>query len=167
VFVSGISYESLVDGLGVRTTVFFSGCKWNCEGCHNKDTHSFTYGKLFTKDIQNEIITYLKSAKFISGLTLSGGDPMFSAKEVSEFVKEIKRELPDINIWCYTGFKFEDIIKLNDDKFELLKLVDVLVDGKFELDKRDITLKYRGSSNQRILDVQSSLKNNETILYLE
>ena len=164
-YVSGIQYESIVDGEGLRLTMFVSGCKWNCEGCHNPKTHNFINGKYFDLKLQNHIINYIKNNPMIKGITLSGGDPMFSARELVEFVKELKTKIPSINVWCYTGFTFEDITEGSDDKLELLKLCDILVDGKFNIDKRNVTLSYRGSDNQRLILVQESLKQNKCILY--
>jgi anaerobic ribonucleoside-triphosphate reductase activating protein len=166
-YISGIQYESIVDGEGLRTTLFISGCKWNCKDCHNIKTHSFTYGKTFNNKLQNEVISYIKNNPMIKGITLSGGDPMFSASDLLEFVETLKLEIPYINIWCYSGFTYEDIIEDNDDKYNLLKMCDVLVDGLFDISLKDIRLCYRGSSNQRIIDVQESLNQNKIILYLE
>jgi len=165
--ISGIQYESIVDGEGVRTTLFISGCKWDCKDCHNIKTHSFVYGKEFDEKLQNEVIAYIKNNPMIKGITLSGGDPMFSASDSLKFTKKIKLEIPYINVWCYTGFTYEDIMIQDDDKQKLLKLCDVLVDGKFKIDLKDIRLYFRGSSNQRIIDVQESLKQSKTILHLK
>lgn len=164
-FISGITYESLVDGKGVRTTLFISGCYWNCKGCHNKETHSFMNGKEFTLELQQEVINNIKKNPLIKGLTLSGGDPMFSAKEVLEFIAILKKYIPDINIWCYTGFTFEGIVNSHDDKYRLLKQCDVLVDGQFKIEMRNIREVFKGSSNQRIINVKESLKQDEIILY--
>ena len=164
-YIIGIQYESIVDGEGLRLTLFVSGCKWNCEGCQNIDSHNFTNGKKFDMALQNHIIEYIQNNPMIKGITLSGGDPMFSAIEVLEFAKELKIKVPYINIWCYTGFTFEEIIKRDDAKTFLLNICDVLVDGKFDINQRDITLSYRGSCNQRIVDVRESLKQNKCILY--
>lgn len=164
VYVSGLNYESIVDGDGVRTAIYFSGCKWDCLGCHNPSTHSFTNGQPFTEDTQHAIMEHLKCATYVRGITLSGGDPLFNAKEISQFVKDLKSEVPYINIWIYTGFTFDVAIQ-DEDRLELIKLCDVMVDGKFEIDKRDITLAYRGSSNQRIISIQESLQKGEVVLY--
>ena len=164
-YISGIQYESIVDGEGLRLTLFISGCKWNCEGCQNVDSHSFTNGREFDITLQNHVIEYIHNNPMIKGITLSGGDPMFSAIEVLDFVTELKIKIPSINIWCYTGFTFEEIVKGNDAKTSLLIMCDVLVDGKFEANKRDVTLSDRGSSNQRIIDIKESLKQNKCISY--
>lgn len=162
--ISGYINESLVDGIGVRTTIFISGCKHNCDGCQNPDVQNFNNGKKFTLDVQMDIINQIKNNPLIKGITLSGGDPMFSAKEVCDFIKLVKNELENINIWCYTGFTFEEIINSkNIHMINLLKMCDVLVDGRFIKNQKDITLSFKGSKNQRIIDVQKSLKNNKII----
>lgn len=166
-YISGVQYESIVDGEGLRLTLFCSGCYWNCAGCQNPATHSFTYGKTFDEDLQEDIINYIHNSPIIKGITLSGGDPMFNAQELIKFIIKAKNKVKNINIWCYTGFTFENILSYKDEKTELLKLCDILVDGKFEMDKKDVTLAFRGSSNQRIIDIKESLKQNKVVLYLE
>lgn len=146
---SGFIEESLVDGEGVRSVLFVSGCKHCCKGCHNPETWDFNNGDEFTKEIEDKIINIVKNNPLIDGLTLSGGDPMYSEKELIPFLKRFKLELPDKNIWMYTGFHYEDI---KDSK--IFKYIDVVVDGPFILEKRDIGLKFRGSSNQRIINIK-------------
>ena len=146
-YISGINYESIADAEGIACTIFFSGCKHYCKGCHSKDTWDFNYGKEVTNDLINTINSEIDKRKFLSALVLSGGDPMYSASEVLNFVKKI--HVPKNNIWCYSGFKFEDIQK-NKEMKALLEVCNVLIDGQFEIEKRDITLLFRGSSNQRI-----------------
>lgn len=164
--VAGINFESIADGVGVRVVVFVSGCRHNCKGCHNPTSHSFTAGRPFTPELQDEIIDYIRRTPFITGVTLSGGDPMYSATELLPFVKRIKEELPKISVWIYSGFTYEEILK-NADMFELLQLCDVLVDGLFVLEQRDITLAYKGSTNQRIIDIQKTQQGGKIILYGE
>ncbi len=164
-YISGIQYESIVDGDGLRVTIFCSGCYWDCKGCHNPNTHSFTNGRKFDLSLQNHIIDYIKNNPMIKGITLSGGDPMFSAKDLVHFIKKLKEEINYINIWCYTGFTYENIINCNDERFQLLKLCDVLVDGKFIIELKDITLKFRGSSNQRLINIKESLMKGGIIKY--
>lgn len=163
-YISGIVKESLVDGLGVRATIFISGCRHNCKGCQNPETHNFKRGIEFDEELQEAIIKDIKNDPLIQGITLSGGDPMFSARELVEFVKLVKQELNDINIWCYSGFTYEMIIYGKDlDMINLLKMCDVLVDGKFIEEQKDLTLPFRGSKNQRIIDVRESLKQKQVI----
>ncbi len=143
---SGIIYDSVVDGEGIRNTLFISGCLHHCHGCHNPQTWDFDYGYKFTKEKQKEFIKKCKDNPLLDGITISGGDPIYSSKELIPFLKEYKKENPTHTIWLYTGFKYEDI---KDN--EILKLIDVLVDGEYIEDLRDITLAFRGSSNQRII----------------
>lgn len=162
--VSGINFESIADGEGVRVVVFISGCLHNCKGCHNPASHSFTAGQPFTSDLQEKIVAYIKNTPFISGLTLSGGDPMYSAEELIPFVQKLRSEVDGVTVWIYSGFLYEEI-KQNEEMAELLKQCDVLVDGEFVLEQRDITLAYKGSQNQRIIDVQKSITDNKIILF--
>lgn len=163
-YVSGIIWESVVDGDGIRTTIFISGCEHNCIGCQNPLTHNFQYGVEFTKDKQMEVVNKVKNNPLIDGITLSGGDAMFSPKDTVDFVKLFKEYCPQMNIWIYTGFTFEQII-LDPPRLELLKLCDVLVDGKFIGSQRDLSGAFKGSVNQRILDVKQSIKQNKAVTY--
>jgi len=161
-YISGIDYESAVDAEGVACTIFFSGCKHRCKGCHSMDTWDFNYGKRVTSELISSINTELDKRHFLSALVLSGGDPMYSALEVKKFVSRI--HIPKNNIWCYSGFTIEEILN-NSDMKELLTICNVLVDGKFDINKRDITLPFRGSGNQRIIDVQKTLTENRVCLW--
>lgn len=156
--LAGIAYESLVNGPGMRRVFFSQGCKHNCEGCFNKDTHDFSGGEERDMDL---LIEDLKDNPMIKGVTFSGGDPLEQADRFAYLAKKCKKL--GLNIWCYTGYTFEYIME-NLEKFkgwnELLNNLDVLVDGKFEIDKKKDGLKFRGSTNQRIIDVKESLKNN-------
>ena len=145
--IAGINYESTADAEGVACTIFFSGCKHYCKGCYSKDTWDFNYGKEATDELIDIINSEIDKRPFLSALVISGGDPMYSAAEIKEFISKI--HVPKNNIWCYSGFLMEQI-KENYEMKELLDLCNVLVDGEFKLDKRDITLSFRGSSNQRI-----------------
>lgn len=138
---------SIADGEGIRVVLFVTGCSHKCKGCHNPQCWDPNNGKLFTAKTFNLLLNLL-NRNYINGLTLSGGDPLFAGNrdEITRIVKQIKNKLPNKTIWCYTGYKYEEIKDL-----ELLNYIDVLVDGKFEIEKRDITLPFRGSSNQRIL----------------
>ena len=155
--ISGIEYESIVDGPGLRNTIFVSGCEHHCKGCHNPETWDPTRGQIFTKEMQNDFINKCNNNFVLKGITISGGVPLYIYKEeVLDFLKIFKQYAPHLNVWLYTGYTMT-IDKLK----ELEDLVDVVVDGEFILDQRDITLKYRGSPNQRIINVKESLKNNE------
>lgn len=143
--VGGILHNSLVNGEGIRTVIFLSGCDKACKGCHNEHLQDFEYGNKMTID---EVIQEIMESKdLIDGITLSGGDPICQYFSVLELCKELKKE--DINIWMYTGDTIEHII--NSGKEEILKHIDVLVDGLFIDTLADENLKFKGSSNQRIL----------------
>lgn len=143
----GILDCSIADGEGIRVVIFLTGCSHHCKGCHNPECWDSTKGKLFNEEALNKLI-HLLGRDYIDGLTWSGGDPMFidNRDEVARVSKIIKEKFPNKNIWCYTGYKYEELKNLG-----VLNNIDVLVDGKFEIDKRDITLPFRGSSNQRII----------------
>jgi anaerobic ribonucleoside-triphosphate reductase activating protein len=163
-YISGIVYESLVDGIGVRATIFISGCLHQCKGCQNPKTHNFKNGKEFTPELQKEIINKIKDDPLIQGITLSGGDPVYSARDLIEFIVSAKLMLNDINIWLYTGFKFEELVNSTDIYKKLLvSMCDVIVDGEFIEEQKDITLSFKGSKNQRIIDVKKSLEQNDII----
>lgn len=145
----------------IGSSIFVSGCANNCKGCFNKEVQSFTYGNLYTKDVEDMFISYLQHPQ-VKNANLLGGEIMQQDSNIIlNLVKRIKSET-NVNIWCWTGLLWEDLIK-QKDKLEILNYIDVLVDGKFELSKRDLSLKFRGSSNQRVILVQESLKQNKVI----
>ena len=147
----------VTNGPGVRTTIFVSGCTHNCEGCFNKEQQDFNYGNDFTKETEDEFIELTKSRQ-IKGVNILGGEPMQQVMD-DTLLKLLKRIKLETNkpIWLWSGYTFEEIIN-NSKRAEMLREVDVLIDGKFEADKRDIMLKYRGSANQRVIDVKKSLE---------
>lgn len=160
---SPTTFDSIVDGPGLRMVVWTQGCIHNCKNCHNPQTHDLCGGfEVDTKDI----IDKLRSLKLQKGITLSGGEPFLQPEALEEIAKEAKEN--KLDIWAYTGFTFEYLLdKKNPSYFKnlnLLKQIDVLVDGKFMEERKDISLKFRGSSNQRIINVQRSLKYKQTIL---
>ncbi|OAA91693.1 anaerobic ribonucleoside-triphosphate reductase activating protein [Clostridium coskatii] len=158
--LAGIAYESLVNGPGMRRVFFAQGCRHNCKGCFNPSTHDFKGGQL--KDI-DKLVCDIKDNPMVSGVTFSGGDPFEQPEEFAYMADKIK-EL-NLNIWCYTGYTFESIVNGSDmAKKCLLNNVDVLVDGKFEENKKDTKLKFKGSSNQRIIDVKKSLDSNDVVV---
>lgn len=163
-YVSGVIWESVVDGDGIRTVIFASGCRHNCMGCHNPLTHDFKYGVNFTLDRQMEVVNKVKNNPLIEGITLSGGDCMYSTIDAIEFIRLFKTHCSMKDIWIYTGYTYEQIIADNN-KLELLKLCDVLVDGRFIEEQKDLTLKFKGSANQRIINIQKSLQQNKVVLY--
>ncbi|HFL3158148.1 TPA: anaerobic ribonucleoside-triphosphate reductase activating protein [Clostridioides difficile] len=149
---------------GVRTTLFVSGCTHNCKGCFNKDLQDFNYGNIWSNKVEDEILSYIKNDNIV-GLNILGGEPLQQTKDddLINFLKRVKNET-NKNIWLWSGYLFEEIIE-DVLRREFLDYVDILVDGKFNISKRNISLKYRGSSNQRVIDVQKSLKENQIILY--
>ena len=166
-----IKEYDIANGPGVRVSVFVSGCNHHCKGCFNKCAWDFNYGENYTEETTNTILEGLDK-DYIAGLTLLGGEPLEpqNQKGLLPLVKKVKEKYPEKNIWCYTGFDFEkDVVgkmtQNNEDTKELMKYIDVIVDGKFEEDKKDLNLKFRGSSNQRIIDVKQSLKTHQVIPY--
>ena len=156
-----LQYDSIVDGEGMRIVLWTQGCPHNCIGCHNPSTHSFKDGFLTnTEDIIKDLS---ENIKYHDGITLSGGDPFVQAKAVNEIASYIKSEGKDV--WAYTGYDFEQLLKSNNkDINNLLSNIDVLVDGKFILEEFSMDLYYRGSRNQRIIDVKKSLKYDKVVL---
>ncbi len=156
--IAGISNDSIVDGPGIRYTIFFQGCKHHCLNCHNPSTHDFSGGYLIEID---EIINSVKKNPLLDGITLSGGDPLFQPEGVIELSKKCK-EL-GLSVVCYTGYKYEELQKFVNFN-ELLENIDYLIDGRYVDSLRDLSLKYRGSSNQRIIDVRKSIAREKIIL---
>ncbi len=167
-----IKKVDIADGLGVRVTLFVSGCTHHCKGCFQPETWDFDYGELFTSDTENELIEALKP-DYIDGLTLLGGEPFEpeNQKALLPFLKKVRNIYPEKTIWAYSGYTFEELINNSRAKCEctdeILSLIDVLVDGEFKIDLKNISLKFRGSSNQRVIDVKETLKKGEIILFLD
>lgn len=160
--LSGIAYESLVNGPGMRRVFFAQGCKHNCKGCFNPDTHDFNGGE--ERDI-DELIKDTLANPILSGVTFSGGDPFEQADKFAYMAKVFKDK--GLSVWSYTGYTYEYILENKDRKLgwkDLLNNIDVLVDGKFEEDKMQDGLKFKGSTNQRIIDVKESLRLNKIII---
>ena len=152
----------IANGPGVRVSIFVSGCRHHCKNCFNREAWDFNYGTPFTEDIENEILTELDK-NHIKGLSLLGGEPFEpeNRKALTNLLKKVKQRNPQKSVWCYTGFEFE---KLTDPTaVELLSLIDVLVDGKFIEELKSPELIFRGSSNQRILDVKKSIDTGKAI----
>lgn len=159
--LAGTVNDSIVDGPGIRFTIFVQGCPHRCKGCHNPHTHDFEGGETVTVE---SLLEKIKGNPLLDGVTFSGGEPFCQAKPLYELALEIKKL--GMNIVTYTGYKFEYLTEnANEKNFysELLSVTDYLVDGPFELDKRDILLKFRGSSNQRIIDVKKSLAEKKVV----
>lgn len=145
--LAGVDYESFADADGVSCVLFISGCKHNCHGCHSPQTHSFDYGIEITDEVITKINSEIDKRPFLNALVLSGGDPMYSAKELLTILQKI--HIPHNNIWIYSGFTIEEIFE-NPDMKTLLDLCNHLVDGPFIVSNRNVSLKFRGSSNQRL-----------------
>lgn len=148
--------DSIVDGEGIRTVIWTQGCPHNCLACHNPNTHKYDGGDLVDLEEVYEIIDGLEGQ---DGITFSGGDPFVQSKACAQIAKYARGK--GYNIWAYTGYTFEQILsisKKNNDFMDFLKEIDVLIDGKFELDKKSFNSVFRGSTNQRIIDVKKSLK---------
>ena len=144
--IAGVIPESIVDGEGIRFAVFMQGCLRNCKGCHNPHTHALDGGKVVDTA---ELIEQIKNNPLLAGITLTGGEPLLQIPAATELAKAAKNL--GLNVWCYTGYKFED---LSPEANELLKFVDVLVDGEYIEELRDLELKFRGSKNQRVIELR-------------
>lgn len=167
-----IKKTDIANGEGVRVSLFVSGCRRHCKNCFNKVTWDFNYGKPFTEEVEEELLQAL-SPDYIAGLTLLGGDPMEPENQrvLYPFVKKVRERLPKKTIWCYTGYTFKDgAIEEEQANCEVtrdfISLFDVLVDGRFVEELKDIRLVFRGSSNQRIIDVKKTLSSGNIVLYL-
>ena len=163
-YYNKIRKMDISNGPGVRVSIFFQGCAFHCKNCFNPETWEFGVGNEFTEDTINEILD-LASADHIKGLSILGGEPMHpkNIEASTELARRFKEKYPDKTIWSWSGFLFDEYIK---DK-EIAKYLDVLVDGQFKDELRNPNLKWKGSSNQRVIDVQKSLKQNKVILYEE
>lgn len=153
---SELQQDSIVDGIGIRTVIWTQGCEHKCPGCHNPGTHDINGG--FEKNLE-ELKEEISNLELQEGVTFSGGDPFYQPKECAELARYIKSL--NMNVWCYTGFTFERLLKLSKIQpaiMEFLKNIDILIDGPFIISKRSYSAKFRGSSNQRIIDVAKSLE---------
>lgn len=169
-----IKKNDIANGQGVRTSLFVSGCRHHCKNCFNKSTWDFAFGKPFTEETAMEIFDSCKP-DWINGLSLLGGEPFEpeNQKILLPFLIMFKERFPSKDIWCYSGFTFEEITgkspsrAFTENSVDMLSMLDVLVDGPFVEEKKDISLAFRGSSNQRIIDVKKSFEQNKIVLYLE
>lgn len=160
--LAGVVKESIVDGPGIRYTIFTQGCPHKCEGCHNPQTHDLNAGKLVSIE---KIVNSIHENPLLKGVTLSGGEPFLQAKNLAKLVAKLDDRL---NVITYTGFEFEYLLKYANEKngyMDLLKCTDILIDGKFDINLKSEFLEFRGSSNQRVIDVKKSLKRNEVVNY--
>lgn len=160
--LAGIAYESLVNGPGMRRVFFAQGCKHKCKGCFNPETHSFEDGEIMDMD---KLIKDVLDNPILKGVTFSGGDPIEQAHSFAYMAKAFKNS--NLNIWCYTGYTFEkllEVMKVDTAISELLNNIDVLVDGRFEINNKEEGLRFRGSTNQRIINVKESLNQNKVVI---
>ncbi|MFV0439915.1 MAG: anaerobic ribonucleoside-triphosphate reductase activating protein [Lachnospirales bacterium] len=160
-----ITHDDMTNGSGLRVVLWLSGCSHNCEECHNPITHNSKSGLAFDKKAKEEVFSSLKK-DYISGLTLSGGDPMHlnNREEVLKLVKEVKQFYPDKTIWIYTGYLWENIQK-DRTLYDIYIQSDVLVDGKFVKKLYDSSYKWAGSTNQRVIDIRKTQEEGEVVLY--
>lgn len=152
----------VANGEGIRTSIFVTGCNHHCKGCFNEEYQDFDFGDKWTDKETREVIEDLKLPE-VSGLTLIGGEPMEHPRELKEIVEKIKSEV-DKTIWIYSGFTYEKILE-DEEKLALLKECDILVDGLFIEKELDLSLRFRGSRNQRVIDIQKSLANGEVTIW--
>ncbi|MBR5376234.1 MAG: anaerobic ribonucleoside-triphosphate reductase activating protein [Lachnospiraceae bacterium] len=169
-----IYYCDVANGIGCRTALFVSGCTHHCRECFNPETWDFDYGKPFTNETESAIIDSLRPAH-IDGLSILGGEPMelSNQKVIRPFLERVKKEAGHATVWIYSGYTFEELKDADnkrchgDDTAAILSLTDVLVDGEFVAEKKDLTLAFRGSSNQRIIDVKKTLQDGNGIVLWE
>ena len=159
-----INHHDIANGEGIRVSLYVSGCERHCKGCFNSETWNKNSGKPFGKKQVDEIIK-AAAPEYISGLSLLGGEPFenYNQEKLVDLVKTFKLKFPKKNVWCWTGYTFEELLKNNSI---LLPYIDILVDGPFEINKKDLRLKWRGSSNQRVLNVKESLPQNSPVFYI-
>ncbi len=157
--IAGLVPESFVDGDGIRFAIFMQGCLRNCEGCQNPETHALDGGRLVDT---SEIISEIKKNPLLDGITLTGGEPLLQIDSADELARAAKNL--GLSVWCYTGFTFE---KLPPETASLLENVDVLIDGEFIESQRDLELQFRGSRNQRIIDLKKTREQNKIVLWSE
>ena len=165
-----IKEVDIQDGEGVRVSLYVSGCHFHCKGCHNKEAWDFNYGKKFTDETIDRIVKLLDK-NYITGLSILGGEPLEPVNQqgLVKLVKTVKEKIPNKNIWCWTGYDFEkDIFGKMYKEFsftkELLENIDIIVDGQFEEENKLVDLKFRGSTNQKKIDVQASIKNDSVVV---
>lgn len=170
-YYAEIKTYDIANGPGVRTTLFVSGCTHRCQNCFNEETWDFRYGKPFTTETEDYLISTLRP-DYIKGLTLLGGEPLEHSNQqgLLPFIRRLKKELPEKTIWCYTGYTFEsDVLERMcrewEETKELISYFDVLVDGEFQQELKSLELRFRGSANQRLILVRESLKQGKTILW--
>ncbi len=161
-----ITKDDMLNGVGVRVVLWLSGCDHRCANCHNQLTWSHKEGIYFAEEAKKELFNELKK-DYISGVTLSGGDPLYilNREEVAVLIEEIKTEFPDKTVWVYTGYTWDEI-KSDETLFNTVKNVDVVVDGKFDENLKDIQYNWAGSKNQKVIDVKKSIERGDLVNYV-
>ena len=163
-FYSNIVEHDIANGEGIRTSLFVSGCQFHCPDCFNPETWDFGYGTPYTQDTEAHILSTLQS-HYVNGLSILGGDPLWQDEEdieqLTQLVKQVK--LIEKTIWIWSGFAWEQLPSLSASKRNLIKLCNVMIDGLYNKSLRDLRLKWRGSSNQRVIDIQQSIKEGKVI----
>lgn len=169
-YYGDIKHVDVANGPGVRVSLFVSGCTHRCPGCFNPDTWDYTFGRLYTQETEDEILQHLRPSH-IKGLSLLGGEPFdpLNQQPLLQLAQRTRAEFPEKTIWCYSGYLFEDLRdgKVGAHSAELLNTLDVLVDGRFILEQKSLNLRFRGSSNQRVLLVQQSLAAGQPVYWDE
>lgn len=156
---------NFVDGEGVRCSIYVSGCLFNCPGCYNKAAQNFHYGQPYTQELEDQIMEDL-SQSYVQGLTLLGGEPFLNTQVCQKLVHRLRKEFGHSkDVWSWSGYTWEELQKESADKLELLHNIDILVDGRFLLAQKDLTLQFRGSANQRIIDVPKSLDQGKVVIW--
>jgi anaerobic ribonucleoside-triphosphate reductase activating protein len=169
--IAAIKHVDIADGPGVRVSLFVAGCTHHCKGCFQPETWDFDFGTPYTPETEQQILDWLRPA-YIRGLTLLGGEPFepVNQRGLVTLLERVRRELPEKDIWCYSGYTFEELTGASRARCEvtdrMLSLIDVLVDGEFVLEQRNLMLRFRGSENQRLLDVPKSLAAGEPVLWI-
>ncbi|HJF47228.1 MAG TPA: anaerobic ribonucleoside-triphosphate reductase activating protein [Limosilactobacillus oris] len=164
-YVADYKPFNFVDGEGVRCSVYVSGCLFNCPGCYNKAAQNFHYGQPYTQELEDQIMEDL-SQSYVQGLTLLGGEPFLNTQVCLKLVHRLRKEFGHTkDIWSWSGYTWEELQKESADKLELLHNIDILVDGRFMLAQKDLTLQFRGSANQRIIDVPKSLDQGQVVIW--
>ena len=171
-YYGAIKKRDIANGIGVRVVLFVSGCTHHCKGCFQPETWAFDYGKPYTEETQEEVLAALRPS-FINGLTLLGGEPFEPQNQVElvRLLRRVRKELPDKTIWAFSGYTFEELTGESRARTavtdEMLSMLDVLVDGEFVEEKRNISLQFRGCENQRLLDVPATLASGKITLWAE
>lgn len=166
--LAGFYPESISNGEGFRAVLYVSGCPHACPGCHNPETQDACYGEVFTDKKRAQLVEEIAQNSILKGITLSGGEPFWepNVPDVLTFTQEVLARCPHLNVWAYSGYTYEQLLRRNDPATQALLLqLDVLVDGKFVQAKHDPSLRFKGSSNQRIIDIKASMRTGHVVLY--